>query len=73
MATGSRADRERRFWDRYRNLLLSQGVKPASVRWCVMQAEQFIRAFPGRRLAELEPDDVFVRLASGIRTRGMSI
>ncbi len=63
MSTGSRADRERRFWDRYRNILLSQGVKPASVRWYVLRAEQFIRAFPGRRLAELEPDDISGYLA----------
>ncbi|MFO7530206.1 MAG: hypothetical protein R6W86_15630 [Marinobacter sp.] len=58
MATGSRADRERRFWRRYRSILLSRGVKSASVRWYVMRAEQFIRAFPGRRLAELGADEV---------------
>ncbi len=58
MATGSRADRERQFWSRYRNALIKQGVKPSSVRWYVLRAEQFIRAFPGRRLAELGPDEI---------------
>jgi len=58
MATGSRADRERRFWDHYRNILISQVVKPASIRWYVMRAEQFICAFKGRRLAELDADEI---------------
>ena len=58
MATGSRADRERQFWNRYRNTLIRQGVKPHSVRWYVLRAEQFIRAFPDRRLAELGSDDI---------------
>jgi hypothetical protein len=64
MATGGRADRGRRFRDRYRNIYLSQGVKPASVRWYVLRAEQFIRAFPGRRLAELESDEISNHLAA---------
>ena len=57
MATGSREDAERRFWERYRKLLLKQGVKPAAVRWYILRAEQFIRAFSGRRLAELSRQD----------------
>jgi len=51
MATGGRADRERRFWDRYRHILLSRGVRSASVGCYVMRAEQFIRTFPKRRRA----------------------
>ncbi|AGA33968.1 integron integrase [Thioalkalivibrio nitratireducens DSM 14787] len=58
MATGSRGDAERRFWERYRNLLLKQGVKPTAVRWYVLRAEQFIQSFSGRRLAELSREDV---------------
>jgi hypothetical protein len=38
MATGSRADAERRFWERYRNPPLKQGVKPTAVRWYVLRA-----------------------------------
>ncbi|HSP00736.1 MAG TPA: hypothetical protein VLN90_04655, partial [Thioalkalivibrio sp.] len=45
-------------WDRYRNMILFHGVQRASVRWYVMRVEQFIRAFPGRRRAELESDDI---------------
>jgi hypothetical protein len=58
MATGSRGPRERRFSDRYRNILLSQGVKRVSVRWHVLLAEQVIRAFRGRRLTELKRDEI---------------
>lgn len=58
MATESRADREQRPRDHSRNVLLSQGVQPESVRWHVQQPEQCTRAFPARRLPELEPDKV---------------
>jgi hypothetical protein len=58
MATGGRGDAERRFWEHYRNLSLKQGVKPTVVRWYVLRAEQFIRSFSGRRLAELSRQDV---------------
>ncbi|PYG04526.1 hypothetical protein D893_00324 [Thioalkalivibrio sp. ALE21] len=58
MATGSRAERERRFWERYRNVAISQGVKPKAVRWYVVRAERFIAAYPGRRLAELGAEDI---------------
>jgi integron integrase len=58
MATGSRGDAERRFWDRYRNLLLKQGVKATSVRWYVQRSEEFIRSLSGRRLADLSRQDV---------------
>jgi hypothetical protein len=58
MATGSRCDAERRFWDRYRDLLIKQGVKPTAVRWHVQRAEQFILSVSGRRLANLYRQDV---------------
>ena len=58
MATGSRADRERRFWERYGKALIRQGVKPSNVRWYALRAKQFIRAFPGRRLSQLSADEV---------------
>ena len=41
---------------------LSRG-KSASVRWHVPRAEHFIRAFPDRRLSEVEPDDIANYLA----------
>jgi hypothetical protein len=58
MATGSRVDAERRFWDRYRNLLIKQGVNPTAVRWYVQRAEQFILSASGRCLANLSRQDV---------------
>lgn len=58
MSEALREERERRFWDRYIKLLHSQGVKPPADRWHVVRAEAFIRAFPGRRLAELGREEV---------------
>ncbi len=64
MSEASREERERRFWDGYLKLLHKQGVKPPADRWHVVRAEGFIRAFPGRRLAELTPDEVSAYLES---------
>lgn len=47
-----RAEQERRFWDRYIKALPKRGIKPPSGHWHVLRAEQFIKAFPARRLAE---------------------
>ncbi len=58
MSEASRQDRERRFWDRYLKILHSQGIQPPFDRWHVLRAEQFIRAFPGRRLAEIGAGEV---------------
>ena len=58
MSDDSRAARERQFWSRYTQLLHDQGIKPPFDRWHVLRAEAFIKAFPGRRLAELGPEDV---------------
>lgn len=63
MSEASREERERRFWDRYLEILHNQGVTPPSDRWHVVRAERFILAFPGRRLAELTPDEVSAYLA----------
>lgn len=58
MVKGERADRERRFWDRYIQLLNNQGIKHPFDRWHVRRAEEFIRAFPDRKLAEIGADEV---------------
>ncbi len=58
MGQVSREERQRRFWDSFIQLLHEQGVKPPADRWHVVRAEGFIRAFPGRKLAELTADDV---------------
>lgn len=47
-----------RFWDKFIAGLLKQGVKETEARWCVLRAEQYIRAFPDKRLADHTVDDV---------------
>jgi hypothetical protein len=39
-----------RFWDRFINNLRKQGVKEKQLRWYVIRAEQYRKAFPDRRL-----------------------
>lgn len=58
MAEGMLTERERRFWDRFIQRLHKQGIRPPFDRWYVVRAEQFIRAFPGRRLAEITAGEV---------------
>jgi integron integrase len=58
MRKGINADKERRFWDRYIKSLYNQGIKAPFDRWCVIRAEQFIKALPERRLATLTPEDL---------------
>jgi hypothetical protein len=40
-----------RFWDRFTDNLLKNGLKESEVRWHIIHAEQYIKAFPERRLA----------------------
>ena len=49
-----RAERERRFWDRYIKIINDQGIKQPYDRWHVRRAEEFIRAFPDRKLSEVD-------------------
>ena len=58
MQEASRQDRERKFWDRYLKIPHEQGVKPSADRWHVVRAEQFIGAFPDRRLADIDAREV---------------
>ena len=46
------------FWDRYIQYLLGHWVKPNVARWYVIRAEQYIKSFPDKRLAEHDPEDV---------------
>ncbi|VAX07559.1 hypothetical protein MNBD_GAMMA26-390 [hydrothermal vent metagenome] len=46
------------FWDKFIASLLKQGIKEVEARWCVLRAEQYIRAFPDKRLADNTVDDV---------------
>jgi Phage integrase family/Phage integrase, N-terminal SAM-like domain len=47
-----------RFWDRYTRNLLKKSVKADAARWYVRRAEQYLEAFPGRRLADHTAEDV---------------
>jgi hypothetical protein len=41
-----------RFWDNFIEKTKTYGLKPATVRWHVKSAEEYIKAHPERRLAE---------------------
>ncbi|MCG5536503.1 integrase [Ectothiorhodospira mobilis] len=58
MANPPLTDKERFFWSRFSKHLIQKGIKPESVRWYRIRAEQFICAFSRRRLASLTPDDI---------------
>ncbi len=47
-----------RFWDKFIDRLLQNGVKDQLTRWYVIRAEHYLKAFPGRRLAQHTADDV---------------
>ncbi len=46
------------FWDRFIERLNKHGVKQCNARWYVIRAEQYIKAFPDKRLAEHTVEDV---------------
>lgn len=71
MTETDRAERERRFWDRYLAILHKQGIRPPFDRWHVVRAEQFLKAFPGRKLADHGPDSVRAYLEDAGRQAGM--
>lgn len=55
-----------RFWDNFIEKTKSYNLKPTTVRWHVKHAEAYIKAHPGRRLAEHTAEDV----ASYLREKG---
>lgn len=71
MADAERAERERRFWDRYIKILHKQGITPPFDRWHVIRAEQFLKAFPDRKLADQTPDSVHAYLEDCGRQAGL--
>ncbi len=48
----------RRFWDRHINKLEKQGVNAKVLRRYVIHAEEYIKAFPGKKLATDGPGEV---------------
>ncbi len=51
-------DAVRSFWDRYVQHLVKNGVPPKVTRWYVIRVEQYIKAYPGRKLASRGPAEV---------------
>ena len=50
---------EEQFWTKFIAKLSEKGIKNNEVlRWHVLRAEQYIKAFPGKRLAEHTVEDV---------------
>ena len=47
-----------RFWDRYIESVNKQGVTPPVDRWYVRRSEQYITAFPDKKLVAHTPNDV---------------
>ena len=47
-----------RFWGKYVKYIVDQGVKQTTTRWYVVRVEQYIKAFPKKKLAEHGPIDV---------------
>lgn len=52
------SDAVRSFWDRYIRYLAGKGVKAAVSRWYVIRAEQYIKAFPDKKLVSHCAEDV---------------
>lgn len=47
-----------KFWDRYIEFLCNQNVKPSAARWYVRRAEQYIHAYPDKKLTQHSAEDV---------------
>lgn len=57
-ATTFETDAIEKFWDKYISYLGEKGVKPSIVRWYVIRSEQYIKAFPEKRLTDHLSSDV---------------
>lgn len=56
--SSSSTDPIERFWDRYIQYITDKGVKPATSRWYVIRSEQYIKAFPRKKLSDHKPKDI---------------
>ena len=53
-----KAVRIERFWDRFIDIVRKNGVSPPFDRWYVIRAEEYIRAYAGKRLQDHDRRDV---------------
>jgi len=61
-----------RFWSRFLDRARKNGVKDSALRWHVLRAEQYLKAFPDKRLAEHSAEDVTVYLEEAGRKDGIA-
>ena len=47
-----------RFWNQYTAQLRQNGVKETAARWYVVRVEQYIKAYPEKRLVSHSTEDV---------------
>jgi len=55
---------EARFWDRFVERVRAKGVSEQALRWYVVRAEQYLKAFPDKRLAQHAAEDLSAYLES---------
>jgi integron integrase len=62
----------KRFWDRFVDRARGNGVKEAALRWHVLRAEAYLKAFPDKRLSEHSAEDVTGYLEGVGRKEGIA-
>ena len=62
----------KRFWDRFVDRARGNGVKGAALRWHVLRAEAYLKAFPDKRLSEHSAEDVTGYLEGVGRKEGIA-
>ena len=65
------AVRIERFWDQFIEIVRKNGVRPPFDRWYVIRAEEYIRAYAGRRLQDHDRRDVESWLGALGRTNNL--
>ena len=58
---------EERFWERFIDRARTKGVQETAIRWHVRRAEAYLKAFPGKPLADHCVDDVTSYLEQTVR------
>ena len=59
-------------WDGFIKSLINQGIKQKFARWHVIRAEEFLKAFPDRKITDLTSDDVVTYLEQLGRKRRLN-
>lgn len=54
----SQTDDVKRFWDNYLSFITKNGIKSSATRWYVVRIEQYLKAFPKKKLAKHLAKDV---------------